>query len=109
MNCTKCNSEVPNGAKFCPVCGNACGTASDVKPAAAPPEPEKKNFCGKCGLELRQGAKFCAVCGAPAAGVGDIRPNQNDGATFQWDIWMIPCCAVIRLDLCLMLHFSILA
>ncbi len=82
MNCTKCNSEVPNGAKFCPVCGNACGTASDVKPAAAPPEPEKKNFCGKCGLELRQGAKFCAVCGAPAAGVGDIRPNQNDGATF---------------------------
>lgn len=82
MNCTKCNSEVPNGAKFCPVCGNACGTASDVRPAAAPPEPEKKNFCGKCGLELRQGAKFCAVCGAPAAGVGDIRPNQNDGATF---------------------------
>lgn len=82
MNCTKCNSEVPNGAKFCPVCGNACGTASDVRPAAAPPEPEKKNFCGKCGLELRRGAKFCAVCGAPAAGVGDIRPNQNDGATF---------------------------
>lgn len=82
MNCTKCNSEVPNGAKFCPVCGNACGTASDVKPAAAPPEPEKKNFCGKCGLELRQGAKFCAVCGAPAAGVGDIKPNQNDGAVF---------------------------
>lgn len=82
MNCTKCNSEVPNGAKFCPVCGNACGTASDVKPAAAPPEPEKKNFCGKCGLELRQGAKFCAVCGAPTAGVGDIKPNQNDGAVF---------------------------
>lgn len=82
MNCTKCNSEVPNGAKFCPVCGNACGTASDVKPAAAPPEPEKKNFCGKCGLELRQGAKFCAVCGAPTAGVGDIKPNQNNGAVF---------------------------
>lgn len=82
MNCTKCNSEIPNGARFCPVCGNACGTASDVKPVAAPPEPEKKNFCGKCGLELRQGAKFCAVCGAPAAGVGDIKPNQNDGAAF---------------------------
>lgn len=82
MNCTKCNSEIPNGARFCPVCGNACGTASDVRPVVAPPEPEKKNFCGKCGLELRQGAKFCAVCGAPAAGVGDIRPNQNDGAVF---------------------------
>ncbi|MCM1165138.1 MAG: zinc ribbon domain-containing protein [Lachnospiraceae bacterium] len=82
MICTKCNSEVPNGARFCPVCGSACGAASDVKPVSAPPEPEKKNFCGKCGLELRQGAKFCAVCGAPAAGIGDIKPAENSGATF---------------------------
>lgn len=82
MICTKCNSEVPSGAKFCPVCGTACGIASDVRPAAAPPEPEKKNYCAKCGLELRQGAKFCAVCGAPAAGVGDVRPAQNSGAVF---------------------------
>lgn len=82
MNCTKCNSEIPNGARFCPVCGNACGTASDVKPAAAPPEPENKTFCGKCGLELRRGAKFCSVCGEPAAGSKAIKPNANDGATF---------------------------
>lgn len=82
MICTKCNSEVPNGAKFCPVCGNACGTASDVKPAAAPTEPEKKTYCEKCGLELRQGAKFCAVCGTPTAGVKDIKPIENNGATF---------------------------
>lgn len=82
MICTKCNSEIPNGAKFCPVCGYACGLAMDVKPMTAPPEPEKKTFCGKCGLELRQGAKFCAVCGAPAENVGDIRPNANSGATF---------------------------
>ena len=82
MICTKCNSEIPNGAKFCPVCGYACGLASDVKPITAPPEPEKKTFCGKCGLELRQGAKFCSVCGAPAANVGDIRPNANSGAVF---------------------------
>ncbi len=81
MICTKCNSEVPNGAKFCPVCGNACGTASDVKPAAAPPEEETKTYCGKCGLELRRGAKFCAVCGAPAS-VGDVKISENDGSTF---------------------------
>lgn len=80
MICTKCNSEVPNGAKFCPVCGNACGSASDVKPAV-PPAQEQKSFCGKCGLELRRGAKFCAVCGTPAA-VGDIKPAVNDGAVF---------------------------
>lgn len=81
MICTKCNSEIPNGARFCPVCGNACGSASDVKPAAAAPEPENKTFCGKCGLELRRGAKFCAVCGAPAA-AGDIKPTVNSGSTF---------------------------
>lgn len=81
MICTKCNSEIPNGAKFCPVCGNACGTASDVKPAGAFPETEAKTYCGKCGLELNRGAKFCAVCGAPAA-VGDIKSTVNDGSTF---------------------------
>lgn len=81
MICTKCNSEVPNGAKFCPVCGNACGTASDVKPAAASPEAETKTYCGKCGLELNRGAKFCAVCGAPAV-AGDVKINDNDGSTF---------------------------
>lgn len=81
MICTKCNSEVPNGAKFCPVCGNACGTASDVKPAAAPPEPETKTYCGKCGLELRRGARFCSVCGSPAA-AGNVKVNVNDGLTF---------------------------
>lgn len=81
MICTKCNSEIPNGAKFCPVCGNACGTVSDVKPAAAPPAREEKTFCGKCGLELRRGAKFCAVCGTPAA-VGDIKPAVNSGSVF---------------------------
>ncbi|MBD5128819.1 MAG: zinc ribbon domain-containing protein [Ruminococcaceae bacterium] len=81
MICTKCNSEVPNGAKFCPVCGNACGTAPDVKPAAASPEAETKTYCGKCGLELNRGAKFCAVCGAPAA-AGDVKINENDGSTF---------------------------
>ncbi len=81
MICTKCNSEIPNGAKFCPVCGNACGAVSDVKPAAESPETDAKTYCGKCGLELNRGAKFCAVCGASAA-VGSVKENANDGSTF---------------------------
>lgn len=79
MTCLKCNSEIPDGAKFCPVCGASCGSVPDVKPAAEPAASEKKYFCEKCGLELERGARFCAVCGAPAANVGDIRPISNDG------------------------------
>lgn len=81
MICSKCNSQIPDGAKFCTVCGAPCGTAADVKPAEAPKTPEKRYFCSKCGLELQFGAKFCTTCGAPA-NVGDIAPLANDGKTF---------------------------
>lgn len=56
MICTKCNNEIPDGAKFCPSCGAVAASA----PA---PESEKKFYCEKCGLELMKGAKFCSVCG----------------------------------------------
>lgn len=62
MICTKCNNEIPEGAKFCPSCGAA----------AAAPEIEKKFYCEKCGLELLKGAKFCSVCG----GNGVARENK---------------------------------
>lgn len=81
MICSKCNSQIPDGAKFCTVCGAPCGTAADVKPMAAPAAPEKKYFCSKCGLELQYGAKFCTACGAPA-NVKDVSPLENDGKTF---------------------------
>ena len=82
MICSKCNSEIPDGAKFCTVCGAPCGTAQDVKPAEPPKEPETKNFCAKCGLEIAAGAKFCSACGAPAGNVRDIAPAPDNGQTF---------------------------
>lgn len=49
MFCSKCNSEIPDGAKFCITCG----------------EPVKqKKLCKKCGNELLDNMKFCVVCGA---------------------------------------------
>lgn len=64
MICTKCNNEIPDGAKFCPSCGASAMTA---------PESEKKFYCEKCGLELMPGAKFCSVCGG--SGVArDVQP-----------------------------------
>lgn len=71
MICTKCNSEIPDGAKFCPSCG-----------AAAMAAPEKKLFCEKCGLELTPGAKFCSVCG----GAGVMRDAAVDSMNAAVDL-----------------------
>lgn len=82
MICSKCNSEIPNGSRFCTVCGTPCGTAADVQPAQQSKASENKCFCQKCGLELQLGAKFCTVCGAPAGNIGNVAPIANNGATF---------------------------
>ena len=83
MICSKCNSEIPNGSRFCTVCGADCGSA-------APAASEQKNVCTKCGQELNVGAKFCPGCGTPTANAAplsnggnstvslDKEPNAND-------------------------------
>lgn len=83
MNCTKCNSNIPDGAKFCPSCGASVA-------AFAP----QQMVCEKCGLELGANMRFCTVCGgagvaraaAPEtanstanAAVDLNKPSQSDG------------------------------
>ena len=48
MTCSKCNSKVPKGSKFCLQCGEK---VNDVL------------FCMSCGEKLPQSAKFCLKCG----------------------------------------------
>jgi len=48
MICSKCNSEIPDGSKFCLQCGQK---VNDVL------------FCMNCGEKLPQNAKFCLKCG----------------------------------------------
>ena len=71
MNCTKCNAPIPEGSKFCTVCGQK------VEIPAAPAAPAAK-FCPNCGKQLAEGARFCASCGAateaPAAPVAAPAP-----------------------------------
>ena len=72
--CAKCGAAVPEGAKFCPGCGEKqasgsfCPECGAAVPAGAKfcPECGKKmgaSVCAKCGAELAAGAKFCPECG----------------------------------------------
>ncbi|HJJ71738.1 MAG TPA: SPFH domain-containing protein [Methanocorpusculum sp.] len=72
--CPKCGTAVPDGAKFCPGCGEKqdagsfCPECGAAVPAGAKfcPECGKKMgtaACPKCGAELSPGAKFCPECG----------------------------------------------
>lgn len=48
INCGKCSSPIPAGAKFCLQCGDPVKTAL---------------FCPNCGEKLPAEAKFCLNCG----------------------------------------------
>ena len=53
MKCSKCNSEVKDGMKFCPKCAT---------------EMPQIHFCSQCGAELKEGMKFCPKCGCSIYG-----------------------------------------
>ncbi len=72
--CPKCGAVVPDGAKFCPGCGEkiasgsfcpACGAAVPAGAKFCPECGQKIGAaaCPKCGAELNAGAKFCPECG----------------------------------------------
>ncbi|MBE6506359.1 MAG: SPFH domain-containing protein [Methanocorpusculum parvum] len=72
--CAKCGAVVPDGAKFCPGCGEkqTSGSFCPECGAAVPPGSKFCPECGKkmgaaacpkCGAELAPGTKFCPECG----------------------------------------------
>ena len=73
MICNKCGSQIRDGVKFCPSCGNK------IEAAPAGGNPQGALVCS-CGNQLRPGAKFCNACGkkveAAPAPAGNIRPIQ---------------------------------
>lgn len=48
ITCRKCNSQIPEGSKFCLQCGE---------------KVDESLFCPNCGEKLPQNAKFCLGCG----------------------------------------------
>lgn len=78
MNCSKCNSILADGIKFCPNCGTAVLSLT--------PEPAQKYVCQKCGLEVTDGAKFCFVCGgAVVAQEASPADSSNMGSAVSLD------------------------
>lgn len=54
MNCSKCNSKLKDGAKFCTSCGS---------PVAASNDGGSVGICKKCSAPLKPNARFCTSCG----------------------------------------------
>ena len=76
ITCPKCNSEVPENAKFCLECGEKIvlvGENEVICPECGQKTPKGKFCmqcgasliakCANCGSELPSGAKFCLECG----------------------------------------------
>ncbi|HEY0069880.1 MAG TPA: BREX system ATP-binding domain-containing protein [Chloroflexia bacterium] len=55
MNCPRCQTANPEGAKFCINCGNPLSIS-----------------CTNCGTQLAIGAKFCINCGQPVAAAAAV-------------------------------------
>lgn len=58
MNCSKCNSELKDGAKFCTSCGSQVATSN---------QSDNPTSCKKCSAPLKLNAKFCTKCGEKIA------------------------------------------
>ncbi len=70
MKCISCGSELPEGARFCPSCGEKAGEA----PAAG-----MKVVCRNCGSENDSDVQFCASCGNRLAAA----PKKEEKAADQ--------------------------
>jgi len=58
--CSKCATDLPDGAQFCLKCGEPVQTPADALPTAV-------LGCSKCGTNLPDGAEFCPRCGKPVS------------------------------------------
>lgn len=53
MKCSKCNSQLKEGTRFCTSCGTAVEKTGEVANYA----------CANCNAPLKEGARFCTSCG----------------------------------------------
>ncbi|MDO9045594.1 MAG: zinc ribbon domain-containing protein [Methanobacteriaceae archaeon] len=56
IKCSNCNADVPEGNKFCGICGKPIIIAKEES------SPEN-NICPQCNSEVESDLKFCTKCG----------------------------------------------
>ena len=61
--CSKCGSEIVNGAAFCSVCG-----ASVQKGEQKQDDKSSIHYCAGCGASISTDARFCTSCGKATTG-----------------------------------------
>ena len=75
MICQHCGNPLPEGAKFCSICG----------------QPQAQLTCSNCGTPLEPSTLFCSNCGTPVATDTTtpeaIRtsPTQKTNPVYDWD------------------------
>lgn len=60
--CHQCGASLPEGAKFCTICGAVGGQV----PPSPPPQASSSPVCSSCGGDIHPGEKFCTNCGMPS-------------------------------------------
>ena len=96
MRCPNCNSEVPEGKRFCGHCGHQLAPAApepfdddaptrvvpsemgrgEPEPPPAPPAPTE-SYCPACGAHNRPGAQYCDACGAALAEAAPVATPEE--------------------------------
>ena len=74
LRCTQCQSEIPDGAKFCPHCGAPVDVSS-----SQPEETRKEVVCPSCGIVNAASNLRCTGCGSELAGAEQAPvPRSNE-------------------------------
>lgn len=75
MICQHCGTPLPEGAKFCSICG----------------QPQAQLTCNNCGNPLEANTSFCSNCGTPVTNTittpETVRtpPTQKNNPVYDWD------------------------
>lgn len=78
--CPNCHAELPEGATFCPVCGNAVSTPIPTGSPRGALDASQQVICPRCGQSyIPPGPNFCESCGYPLAKAAGPGQSAADG------------------------------